>query len=131
MELFAFQNLNFTYPGESAPALQDISLNIAAGEFILLCGPSGSGKSTLLRHLKTCLAPQGARSGSILFGGEALETVDAATQAAQIGFVLQSPENQVVSHTVWHELAFGLESLHLPQAAIRRRVAEIAAFFGI
>lgn len=131
MELFTFQNLNFTYPGESRPALQDVSLNIAAGEFILLCGPSGSGKSTLLRHMKTCLTPQGARSGSILFGGKPLETVDAAAQAAQIGFVLQSPENQVVSHKVWHELAFGLESLNLPQAAIRRRVAEIAAFFGI
>ena len=105
MELFAFQNLNFTYPGESRPALQDVSLNIAAGEFILLCGPSGSGKSTLLRHLKTCLAPQGVGSGSILFGGKPLETVDAAAQAASIGFVLQSPENQVVSHKVWHELA--------------------------
>ncbi len=131
MELLTFQNLTFTYPGESFPALQDISLKINAGEFILLCGPSGSGKSTLLRHLKSCLAPQGERTGQILFGGKPLAEIHAMHQAASIGFVLQSPENQVVTHKVWHELAFGLESLNLPQSTIRRRVAEIAAFFGI
>ena len=131
MELLTFQNLTFTYPGESEPALQDISLKINAGEFILLCGPSGSGKSTLLRHLKTCLAPQGERTGQILFGGKPLDEIHAMQQAEDIGFVLQSPENQVVTHKVWHELAFGLESLNLPQSTIRRRVAEIAAFFGI
>lgn len=131
MELFTLQDLTFTYPGGAAPALRDISLSVKAGEFILLCGPSGSGKSTLLRQLKTCLAPQGERSGAVLFEGTPLEQVDAKAQAGGIGFVLQSPDSQAVTHKVWHELAFGLESLGLPQATVRRRVAEIAAFFGI
>ena len=131
MELFTFQNLNFTYPRAREAALRDISFSVEEGEFILLAGPSGCGKSTLLRHMKSCLAPKGEISGSILFAGEALGEIPAKEQAGKIGFVLQNPENQVVTDKVWHELAFSLESMCLPQSEIRRRVAEIAAFFGI
>ena len=58
------QNLSFSYPG-AAPALEDVTLSIQPGEYVLLCGKSGSGKTTLLRHLKTVLAPHGSRSGAI------------------------------------------------------------------
>ncbi len=131
MELYTFQNLNFTYPQADRPALSGIDLSIQAGEFIILCGPSGCGKSTLLRQFKTCLTPHGAHSGTLLFTGKPLAQIPAGEQAGRIGFVLQSPENQVVTDKVWHELAFGLESLGCDQNTIRRRVAEIAAFFGI
>ena len=57
--------------------------------------------------------------------------MDQRTLAARIGFVQQSPENQIVTDKVWHELAFGLESLGVDTPTIRRRVAEMAAFFGI
>ena len=85
----------------------------------------------LLRQLKPALAPHGTRQGRILFRDTPLERVDQRTLAARIGFVQQSPENQIVTDKVWHELAFGLESLGVDTPTIRRRVAEMAAFFGI
>lgn len=131
MESFSFKNVSFTYPRQENKVLRSISLDVSQGEFLILCGPSGCGKSTLLRHLKTCLTPHGVVNGEILFNGKPLNEVDERTQAQKIGFVLQSPENQVVTDKVWHELAFGLESLGLDTPTIRRRVAEVAAFFGI
>lgn len=125
------QNLTFFYPEQAAPALRGISLSVQQGEFLVLCGPSGCGKSTLLRQLKTVLAPHGTREGTILFEGAPLDTMTQAEQSRKIGFVLQSPENQIVTDKVWHELAFGLESLGCDTPTIRRRVAEMASFFGI
>lgn len=131
METFAVRGLSFTYPGQAAPALDAVSLTVERGEFLVLCGPSGGGKSTLLRQLKPAMAPNGERVGEVLFEGEALEGLSPRDQAARIGFVQQSPEEQPVTDKVWHELAFGLESLGCDTPTIRRRVAEMAAFFGI
>ncbi len=131
MACYEIRGLTFTYPGQEQPALRDVTLCVEDGEFLVLCGASGSGKSTLLRQLKSVLAPHGARSGEVLFGGTPLDDVPRAVQAGAIGFVLQNPENQVVTDKVWHELAFGLESLGCETPVIRRRVAEMAAFFGI
>ena len=131
MALFTIENLTFSYPEQTVRAIDDLTLTVPEGAFVVLCGPSGCGKSTLLRQLKPALAPHGVRSGRILFRDTPLEQVDARTQAARIGFVQQSPENQIVTDKVWHELAFGLESLGEDTPTIRRRVAEMASFFGI
>ena len=131
MESYSFENVDFTYPEGEKKALRNISFAIQQGQFVILCGPSGCGKSTLLRHLKTCLTPHGLFSGQIRYQGKLLSELSQREQAQRIGFVLQSPENQVVTDKVWHELAFGLESLGYDTPTIRRRVAEIAAFFGI
>ena len=131
MESYQIEHLTFTYPNEKTPALDDISFDVAQGEFLTLCGKSGCGKSTLLRLLKPRLAPYGKRLGRIYFHGKPLEDSDDRTQSAAIGFVLQSPDNQIVTDKVWHELAFGLESLGCPTPEIRVRVAEMASFFGI
>ena len=131
MENFSFKNVSFAYPEQENRALQNISFQVSQGEFLILCGPSGCGKTTILRHLKTCLIPHGIIEGEILFKGIPLNKVEERTQAQEIGFVMQSPENQVVTDKVWHELAFGLESLGYDTPTIRRRVAEVAAFFGI
>ncbi|MFR5809478.1 MAG: ATP-binding cassette domain-containing protein, partial [Flavonifractor plautii] len=101
-------HLTFTYPEQPSPALRDFSLTIRQGEFVVLCGPSGCGKSTLLRQLKRALAPHGKRGGTILFEGKLLGELDQRTESQRIGFVQQSPENQIVTDKVWHELAFGL-----------------------
>lgn len=131
MALFEIRNLTFSYPEANAPALQDVNFTIEQGEFIVICGKSGCGKTTLLRHFKTALTPYGKRSGEIRFCGEVLEQVSVRTQASEIGYVLQSPDNQIVTDKVWHELAFGLENLGYDQQTIRLRVAEMASFFGI
>ncbi len=131
METFAINGLTFTYPGRETPALQDIVLTVTSGEFVTICGKSGCGKTTLLKQLKPAITPHGKRLGSIQFGGEPIEQLSLRDQAAQIGYVMQNPENQVVVDKVWHELAFGLESLGLPPQLVRLRVAEMASFFGI
>ena len=131
MEVFTIRNLTFAYPEQERAAISSLSLSVQPGEFLVLCGPSGCGKSTLLRQLKTVLAPHGRRSGEILFDGRNLDEIDQREQSEKIGFVQQSPENQIVTDKVWHELAFGLESLGYDTPTIRRRVAEMASFFGI
>ncbi|MCQ2432856.1 MAG: ATP-binding cassette domain-containing protein [Clostridia bacterium] len=128
---FEIRNLTFTYPERRMPALSSVSMTVQKGEFLVLLGPSGCGKSTLLRHLKTVLTPHGTRSGEILFEGKVLDTQDFRTQSARIGYVHQSPDDQIVTDKVWHELAFGAESLGFDPAYIRRRTAETASFFGI
>ena len=111
MESYSFKNVDFTYPEGEKKALRNISFTVQQGEFVILCGPSGCGKSTLLRHLKSCLIPHGLFSGEIRYQGTLLSELSQREQAQQIGYVLQSPENQLVADKVWHELAFGLESL--------------------
>ena len=124
-------HLSFTYPQETVSALQDVSFSVEEGEFLTVIGPSGGGKSTLLRALKPALTPHGSFTGDISFFGEPLSALDARRQAAEIGFVLQKPDDQIVTDRVWHELAFGMESLGFATPVIRRRVAEMASFFGI
>ncbi len=131
MEIYTIEQLSFSYPEQSRAVLDNISFSIGRGQFITLCGSSGCGKTTLLRQLKTVLAPHGIKSGRILFEGEPLENLDQREQSSKIGFVQQSPDNQIVTDKVWHELAFGLESLGYDTPTIRLRVAEMASFFGI
>ena len=122
------EHFSFYYPEQAEKTLDDLTLTVERGEFLVLCGPSGCGKSTLLRQLKTVLAPHGRRMGHIRFEGRPLEELDQREQSARIGFVQQSPENQIVTDKVWHELAFGLESLGYDTPTIRRRVAEMPPF---
>ena len=131
MEVFTINHLSFAYPEQEKQAISDLTLSVQPGEFLVLCGPSGCGKSTLLRQFKTVLAPHGRRSGEILFDGKKLDELSQREQTEKIGFVQQSPENQIATDKVWHELAFGLESLGYDTPTIRRRVAEMASFFGI
>lgn len=132
MAHFEIRNLKFSYPtGAGKNALDGIDLTIEKGEYITVCGKSGSGKTTLLRHLKTVLAPHGELSGEILFEGKPLSEISVGEQAARIGYVMQDPDSQIVTDKVWHELAFGLESLGMDQKTMRLRVSEMASYFGI
>lgn len=132
MEQFKIENLSFAYPtSPDQSALSRVTLTVEQGQYITLCGKSGSGKTTLLRHLKSVLTPHGKRSGTILFEGRPLDEVGQREQSARIGYVMQNPDQQIVTDKVWHELAFGLESLGCDQKTMRLRVAEMASYFGI
>jgi energy-coupling factor transport system ATP-binding protein len=131
MEILAVSGLTFTYPLCSSPAVENISFSLERGEFAVLCGATGSGKSTLLRMLKRELSPLGDKKGSVSFCGTELSQLSDTQSASAIGFVMQKPEQQIVTDKVWHELAFGLENLGTPPDEISRRIAEMASYFGI
>lgn len=121
---------NFAYPDGKA-VLKDLDCIVDPQSFTLLIGHTGSGKTTLLRGLKPEIAPVGEQSGSIKIYGKSLADFSVEESATVIGYVSQSPENQIVCDSVWHELAFGLENLGIEQNAMSRRIAEVAYFFGI
>ena len=131
MASIAIRNLTFTYPLAESPALRDVNLDVEQSEFIVICGKSGCGKSTLLRQLKKNLVPYGDKEGSVMYGGVDIESLPDRQSTTDIGFVQQNPDNQLVTDKVWHELAFGLESLGMDNQTIRRKVAEMASFFDM
>lgn len=131
MEIINIKDLSFAYPNSEEKALNNVSLSINDGDFIVVCGESGCGKTTLLKLIKREIAPAGEIEGEILYMGKNISELDDRTAAGEIGYVMQNPEMQIVTDKVWHELAFGLENLGVPSGTIRRRVAEMASYFGI
>lgn len=131
MEILHIENLSFRYPTAERNAVEDVCLSIQNGEFVVICGESGCGKTTLLKLLKRELAPTGVKTGTAYYKGVSVDDLEAKVSASEIGYVLQNPDNQIVTDKVWHELAFGLENLGVPTEIIRRRVGEMASYFGI
>ncbi len=131
MASIEIRNLTFTYPLADKPALNDVTLTVDQAEFVVICGKSGCGKSTLLRQLKKNLIPYGEKEGSVFYRGHEIAELDDRMSTTDLGFVQQNPDNQLVTDKVWHELAFGLESLCLDNQTIRRKVAEMASFFDM
>ena len=131
MALLRFEAVSFAYPNAKNRALNQISFSMEEGEYLVVCGESGCGKTSLLRLAKPEMAPAGAFEGKIYYKNTPLEELDSETSALKIGFVQQNPDNQIVTDYVWHELAFGLENMALPVSVIRRRVSEMASFFGM
>ncbi len=131
--MIRIRDFTFYYSEAEKPALADINLNIADGEFVLLTGPSGSGKSSLLRCLNG-LIPHfygGRLSGRVEVQG--LDTVEHSTRelAGRVGMVFQDPENQMVATDVEREIAFGLENLGFPVALMSKRVEEALDAVGM
>ena len=131
MNIIEAKNYTFYYPDTDRPALDGLDFSVERGMFLLIAGPSGCGKTTLLRQLKNEIAPEGMVSGSLTYMGSPVEEMDRKRSAECIGFVGQDPEAQIITDKVWHELAFGLESLGIKRDAITARVAEMANWFDI
>jgi energy-coupling factor transport system ATP-binding protein len=124
--MIEFSHVCYTYPGAAKPALDNVSLSIAAGDFALLVGPSGAGKSTLLRCING-LTPH--FSGGRLLGGLQVAGLDPVVATPEgmsrhVGFVFQDPEAQFVMDRVEDELAFALENAAMPPQEMRVRVEE-------
>ncbi|MDO8886033.1 energy-coupling factor transporter ATPase [Candidatus Oleimmundimicrobium sp.] len=101
-------------------ALNDISLNIHDGEFVVFAGRNGSGKSTLAKHLNGLLTPT---KGIIEVDGLKTHLEENLWKVRQrVGMIFQNPDNQIVATVVEEDVAFGLENLGIPRNEIRERV---------
>lgn len=131
MAILQLEGVSFAYPNSKRRVIDQISFSMEEGEYVVVCGESGCGKTTLLRLAKPELTPAGAFEGKIYYKNTLIDELDKETSALKIGFVQQNPDNQIVTDYVWHEMAFGLENMALPTQVIRRRVSEMASFFGM
>ena len=128
------EHLSFTYPAEegvsaSTTALEDVSLSIEKGSFVVVLGHNGSGKSTLAKHMNAVLLPSG---GTVYVEG--MDTRDEALLLEirrRVGMVFQNPDNQIVANVVEEDVAFAPENLGVPSDEIRQRVDDALAAVGM
>ena len=121
-----WSGVGFAYP-DGPPVLTDVSLDVDAGEVVLVVGESGSGKSTFLRTVNG-LVPHssgGRFRGEVLVSGRPTTTNRPRDLADVVGFVHQTPEAHFVVDHVEHDIAFALENLGLDEPSMRRRVEEV------
>lgn len=127
------EGVSYTYPGAAEPTLRSVSLEVPAGQCVVVTGPSGCGKTTLSR-LVNGLVPHvyaGEVTGRVLVGGAEVAAWTPDELGVRVGSVFQNPRSQFVNLDVASEIAFGCENLGLPRAEIVERVEETAAALGI
>ena len=128
------EHLTFAYPaeeGQSAPtaALEDVTLSVEKGSFVVVLGHNGSGKSTLAKQMNAVLLPCG---GTVYVDG--MDTKQEALLLEirrRVGMVFQNPDNQIVANVVEEDVAFAPENLGIPTEEIRRRVDDALAAVGM
>jgi energy-coupling factor transport system ATP-binding protein len=133
VSVLSLERVTYSYPGASTPALDDVTLELAPGELVVLAGASGSGKSTLLRAANG-LVPHfhgGEFAGRALVAGMDTHEHGPGTLAVAVGSLFQDPESQVVMGTVRAELALPLENRSESTPAVARAVEEVALALGI
>lgn len=120
-------DVRYRYPGGDSWAVDGVDLSVKAGEFMLLTGPTGCGKSTLLRLAAGLLQRHGAGtwSGSVEVAGVAPHTLAPSARVERIGFVSQTPHDQLITGTVGDEVAFGLESAGWSPEDMNERVQAV------
>ncbi len=131
--MIRFDDVSVTYDGAAAPAVAHVDLHVSEGELVLVMGRTGSGKSTLLRSING-LVPHfsgGTLRGRVLVDGRDTATHPPRELADVVGFVGQDPVSGFVTDNVEDELAYGMESLGLPPATMRKRVEETLDLLGL
>jgi energy-coupling factor transporter ATPase len=127
------KGLTYTYPSGTKQVLEDVSITIEKGEFVVLTGPSGCGKTTLCRCFNG-LVPHfygGKLEGDIQVAGLRVSDHSIHELARHVGLVFQNPENQLFALFVEKDVAFGLENLGVPRDEIRKRVDWALQMTGI
>jgi energy-coupling factor transporter ATP-binding protein EcfA2 len=127
LPLLSVENLSHTYP-DGTIALQDVSLEIHEGEYLLIVGQNGAGKSTLVKHFLHLLTPT---QGRVCLNGRSLENFSVSDLARSIGYVAQNPDNQIFNTTVEKEVSFALTNLGYPAAVVRERTTESLKAMGL
>ncbi|MCB2175805.1 MAG: ATP-binding cassette domain-containing protein [Actinomycetales bacterium] len=131
--MIRLDHVTVTYSGATSPALRDVDVSVAEGELCLVVGPTGAGKSTLLRAVSG-LVPHfsgGTLAGRVLVDGRDTREHRPRDLADLVGVVLQDPARGFVTETVEDELAYAMEQLGLPPAAMRVRMEEVLDLLGL
>ncbi|MFF4155785.1 ABC transporter ATP-binding protein [Streptomyces sp. NPDC001678] len=131
--MIRFENVSVSYDNTPHPAIRGVDLTVPEGELCLLVGPSGVGKSTLLGTVSG-LVPHftgGTLRGRVTVAGRDTRTHRPRELADVVGTVGQDPLAHFVTDTGEDELAYGMESLGVPPATMRRRVEETLDLLGL
>ena len=131
--MVCFSNVSFTYRHRSTPSIRNVSLRVAAGDFLLLTGATGCGKSTLLKMLNGLIPHEsgGKLEGDVSVGGRSVSGLGVAEMSRTVGMVFQNPDDQIFSTTVFDEVAFVLENMGMTAAQLEPRVEEALALVGL
>ena len=116
-EIISIEHLSHRFSDQGV-GLDDVTLTICSGEFVILAGPNGSGKSTLLKHLNGILSPS---EGTILLKGCPVSE-DLQRARRLVGMVFQDADSQIVGETVWEDTAFGPQNLSFKKSIIQEKV---------
>lgn len=124
MSIVQANHLSFTYTGASKPSIEDLTIGVSPGEFVVLTGPSGCGKTTICRCLNGLIPNfySGDFTGDLIVDGMSVKDHTTAELAPHVGMVFQNPENQLFSLSVERDVAFGPENLGLAREETRKRV---------
>lgn len=122
--MIKIENVTYTYPEAVAPALKEVSLSVADGECVLLCGKSGCGKSSVIRLINGMIPNfyEGELTGSVLHDGRLVSELPLYAIAEKTGTVFQNPRTQFYTVNTTSEIAFGCENLGMPRERIVERV---------
>src|SRR3990170_5557106 len=133
MTIIETRNLAYTYPGGTKPSIDDVSIKVEKGEFVLITGPSGCGKTTLCRCFNGLIPHfyQGELKGEITVAGKDVTKFQTHEMAKHVGMVFQNPENQLFALSIEKDVAFGLENLGFAREEMRRRVDWALKLAGI